>query len=390
MGGTLLSAREVQFTYVKRYFEEIVSTKPAFGELLFKTDTPTLLLDINGIKDRCVQVKYHLPGVDIYYAVKANDHPSVLEALADVGCGFEVASIHELEKVLSLGVTPERIISSNPVKPIEFIDFAYRSGIDRFAVDSYEEIDKIAKVSPRARVYVRLTVPNEGSEWPLSRKFGVDEETALALLEYSKDKGLVPIGITFHVGSQCNNLRNWFIAIKSASSLWEKARSKGIRLQTLNLGGGIPIRYLRESLRIEDIAYYLRGLLRKYFTFMPAELQIEPGRGIVGDQGVMVVSVIGKARRDRERWLYIDTGVFNGLAEALGGINYPIYIHREGPLHEWVIGGISCDSMDVVAKRVYLPEPEVGDRLFILSAGAYTTVYASHFNGFPGPKVLPL
>lgn len=103
----------------------------------------------------------------------------------------------------------------------------------------------------------------------------------------------------------------------------------------------------------------------------------------------MITRVIGKATRGEENWIYIDTGVFNGLAEALGGIRYPFYIEREGKLKEWTIGGISCDSMDVVAKNVFLPEPQIGDFLYILSTGAYTTVYASNFNGFPRPEVVP-
>ena len=385
-----LSAGEIQFSYAKKYFEEFTSSRPKVAKVLKEVKTPSLVMDLSGIKARYVQIRYHLPEVNVYYAVKANDHPGVLKTLAEVGSGFEVASSKELEKVLSLGVPPEKIISSNPVKPEEFVDFAYRSGVDRFAVDSFAEVEKIAKIAPRSRVYVRISVPNEGSEWPLSRKFGVDPETALDILEFAKEKGLIPAGVTFHVGSQCNNLRNWFIAIREASYLWERARSRGMRLMFLNMGGGIPVRYTTEVLRIEDIAYYVKGLLRKYFPTPPYELQIEPGRGVVGDQGVLVTTVIGKAKRGDENWLYVDTGVFNGLAEAIGGIRYPVFVEREGELKEWVIGGVSCDSLDVIARRVYLPEPEVGDRLYILSAGAYTTVYASEFNGFPKPEVICL
>ena len=385
-----LSAGDIQFGYAKRYFEEFISSRPKIREALNKVETPAILMDLEGIKARYVQIRYHLPEVNVYYAVKANDHIDVLRALAEVGSGFEVASSGELEKVLSLKVPPERVISSNPVKPEEFIDFAYRSGVNRFAVDSFTEVEKIARVAPRSRVYVRVTVPNEGSDWPLSRKFGVDPETALDILEFAKEKGLVPVGITFHVGSQCNNLRNWFIAIRDSSYLWERARSRGLRLMVLNMGGGIPVRYLYESLRVEDVAYYVKGLLRKYFSVPPYELQIEPGRGIVGDQGVLVTKVIGKAKRGEENWVYLDTGVFNGLAETLGGIRYPMFLEREGDLKEWVVGGVSCDSLDVIARNIYLPEPEVGDRVYILSAGAYTSVYASEFNGFPKPKVICL
>jgi ornithine decarboxylase len=388
MKGNTLTVGELQFRYAKSYFEEFISQRPKIAELVDKVSTPTLLMDREGVKNRFIELKYHLPEVNVFYAVKANDHIDILKALAEVGAGFEVASSEELEKVLSLKVQPERVISSNPVKPLEFIDYAYGEGVSRFAVDSFTEVDKIARVAPRARVYVRITVPNEGSDWPLSRKFGVDGETALDILEYAREKGLIPVGLTFHVGSQCNNLRNWFIAIRNSAQLWERARHRGIKLLLLNMGGGIPVRYLQRSLRIEDIAYYVRGLLRKYFPVPPYELQMEPGRGIVGDQGIMVVKVIGKAKRGGENWIYIDTGVFNGLAEALGGIRYPIYVKREGELREWVVGGVSCDSMDVVTKNLFLPEPEVGDRLYLLSTGAYTTVYGSNFNGFPKPTVM--
>ncbi|GBC88075.1 Lysine/ornithine decarboxylase [bacterium HR13] len=385
-----LDRRELQFQFAKRYFEEFISQRPHLQPYLKPQETPLLLMDLEGIKSRYKEIELYMPNFRIYYAVKANDHTSVIKALSEKGSGFEVASLEELKKVLSLKVEPERIISSNPVKSEEFIDYAYSVHVNRFAVDSFTEVEKIAKVAKRARVYVRLVVPNEGSDWPLSKKFGVDVDTAIDILEYAREKGLVPYGITFHVGSQCNNYRNWFIAIRKSAELWEKAKRRGFRLQMLNMGGGIPVKYTYEALRIEDIAYYIKGLLQKFFPNPPYELQIEPGRGIVGDQGIMITRIIGKAKRNDENWLYVDTGVFNGLAEALGGIRYPFYVDREGELKEWTIGGVSCDSMDVIAKMVALPEPEVGDHLYILSAGAYTTVYASNFNGFPMPKVLCL
>ena len=380
---------ELRFNFAKKYFKEFIEERRGrIEKFLQPEETPVLLMDLEGVKKKYLQVKYNFPEFNVYYAVKANDDEGVIKALAEVGSGFEVASTQELKKVLSAGARVERVISSNPVKPPEFIDFAYSVGVRTFAIDSFAEVDKIARIAPRSKVYVRLAVPNEGSDWPLSRKFGVSVDKALEILEYASSRGLVTYGITFHVGSQCNNLRNWFIAIKLSAELWERARAKGLKLQMLNIGGGIPVKYNYESLRIEDIAYYVKGLLRKYFPVQPYELQIEPGRGIVGDQGLMVTRVIGKAERGGENWLYIDTGVFNGLAEALGGIRYPFYLEREGELKEWIIGGVSCDSMDVVAKGVFLPEPEVGDYLYILSAGAYTTVYASNFNGFPKPKVI--
>ena len=380
----------LQYEFARRYFNEFLSQRDHLRAYLKPSKTPTLIMDLEGIKRRYLEIRYHFPQFKVYYAVKANDHPEVIKVLAELGSGFEIASSGELSKILDLGIKPEKVISSNPIKPTDFIDYAYRNGVNRFVVDSFTEVDKIAKLAPRSRVYVRLVVPNEGSDWPLSKKFGVDVDTALDILLYAQDKGLVPYGITFHVGSQCNNFRNWLIGIKRASDFWQRAKAKGLRLQMLNIGGGLPVKYTYESLRIEDVAYYVRGLLQKFMPTLPHELQIEPGRGVVGDQGLLICRVIGKAKRGEENWLYIDTGVFNGLAEALGGIRYPFYVEREGELKEWTIGGVSCDSMDVVARRVVLPEPEVGDYVYILSAGAYTTVYAAEFNGFPKPEVVCL
>lgn len=385
-----LDQKHLQFQFAKRYFEEFIAKRESISSYLRPKETPLLVMDLDGIRERYANIERHMPNFRIYYAVKANDDINIIKTLAQGGSGFEVASSEELKKVLSAQVQPERIISSNPIKPEEFIDYAYSVGVNRFSVDSFTEVEKIAKVANRARVYVRLAVPNEGSDWPLSKKFGVDVDTALEILEYAREKGLVPYGVTFHVGSQCNNYRNWFIAIRKSAELWEKARYRGFRLQMLNVGGGIPVKYTYEALRIEDIAYYIRGLLQKFFPNPPHELQIEPGRGLVGDQGIMITRVIGKAKRNDENWLYIDVGVFNGLAEALGGIRYPFYLEREGELKEWIVGGVSCDSMDVIARMVALPEPQVGDYLYILSTGAYTTVYASNFNGFPKPKVVYL
>ena len=376
------------YELVKEYFKAWIKERPHLKDYLKPKETPLLLLDLRGIRGRFLEIKENFKGFQIYYALKANDDQRIVKLLSSLGSGFEVASGEELSNVLKF-VSPERVISSNPVKPMEFIDYACKEKIKALCVDSFYEVDKIAKVCKRAKIYVRLAVPNEGSEWPLSRKFGADLKTALEILEYAKEKSLIPYGITFHVGSQCNNLRNWLIGIKLISNLWRECRRRGIRLYMLNLGGGIPVKYMREVLKVEDVAYYLKGLLRKFLYERPMEVCIEPGRGVVGDQGLLITRVIGRAKRGDEDWLYIDCGVFNGLAEVLGGIRYPIYSTKEGDLGEFFIGGVSCDGMDVVAERVELPRTlEVGDYLYFMSAGAYTSVYASHFNGFPPPKVL--
>jgi ornithine decarboxylase len=121
------------------------------------------------------------------------------------------------------------------------------------------------------------------------------------------------------------------------------------------------------------------------------EVHIEPGRAVVGDAGIFVATVIGKARRGDENWLYIDVGVFNGLMESVGGIKYSYIVEGNDDASagkRWTIAGPSCDSFDVIDRNVALPEPDVGNLVLILSSGAYTVSYASEFNGFSIPKTI--
>jgi ornithine decarboxylase len=284
-------------------------------------------------------------------------------------------------------VDTSKIITSNPVKSLVFLEQAVDYGINYFAYDSAAEVDKLARYAPGSNVYVRLSVPNEGSEWPLSKKFGVELDDAAELLAYAKDKGLNPVGITFHVGSQCNNVYNWNSAIDKAKELWDIAAHKGIGLQMLNIGGGYPIHYTKGVVDIETIEKRIDKALRQRFP-EEVEIFIEPGRAVVGDAGIFVSTVIGKAKRGHENWLYIDVGVFNGLMESVGGIKYHYIVGSRTEPKEWTIAGPSCDSFDVIDRAVKLPEPEIGNRILILSSGAYTVSYASEFNGFAIPKTI--
>jgi ornithine decarboxylase len=219
----------------------------------------------------------------------------------------------------------------------------------------------------------------------LNEKFGVEEERAIELLAYAKEMGLKPYGITFHVGSQCMELSNWAEAIERSRLVWESARKRGVELSMLNIGGGFPVRYTTPVHSIADIAKVVKDALRKN---LPQDIEIvaEPGRYLVAEAGILVATVIAKAVRKGQKWLYLDAGVFNSLMESLGGIRYHLAVQRNAPPSKWVVAGPSCDGLDVICKEVELPELEVGDKVYIMSAGAYTTAYASEFNGFPIPR----
>lgn len=352
-----------------------------------KEPTPYLLMDRKKIEEKASIIGKNIKNSRVFYAVKANPAVEVLKLINKLGLDFEIASEGELQILADIGVAPERIITSNPMKTLKFLNMALAYGVTYFAYDSYAEVDKLAKYAPGCNVYIRLSVPNEGSEWPLSKKFGVEPEAALDLLLYARDQGLIPVGLTFHVGSQCTNAYNWHMALDKARDVWEFADKNGIKLNFLNIGGGYPIKYKKDVIDIPTIEKEVNKLIYKKFP-KNTQIYLEPGRAVVGDSGVFVATVTGKAKRGDEDWLYIDVGVFNGLMESVGGIKYSYIIKGGGKKKKWILAGPSCDSFDVIEKDIELAEPEVGSSVLILSTGAYTISYASEFNGFSIPKTI--
>jgi ornithine decarboxylase len=349
-------------------------------------ETPYLVLDLDEVVARYRAMLASLPVERLHYAVKANPHPAIIEALSREGCGFEISSPGELRLLVEAGVAPSRIVSSNPVKTPAFIALAHDRGVERFAVDSTTELDKLAAGAPGARVYCRVEVDNSGSMWPLARKFGCKPGEAVRLLEAARARGLRPDGLTFHVGSQCLSAASWRLALERCAEVWRAAAQRGIRLEQIDIGGGFPVDHLQPVPGLESIGAVVVCAIEELF---PPDVVVsaEPGRGLVGPAGRLVASVIGKAERGGEKWLYLDVGVFNGLMETIEQFRYELRVEREGPPRRWTIAGPSCDSVDVLWADALLPELEVGDRVEILNAGAYTLSYASSFNGFPPPQV---
>jgi len=350
-------------------------------------EPPYLLVDKSKVKLKVQSIGKNIRNSEVYYAVKANPDIEVLNLINELGIGFEIASEGELKILAALGVSKDRIITSNPIKSFKFLRLAADYGVSYFAIDSPDEVKKLRDYCPGCNVYVRLAVPNEGSEWPLSKKFSVEVDVAEELLLYAKKKGLNPVGITFHVGSQCTNMYNWDSALDKAKTLWDRAEKRGIHLSLLDIGGGYPIRYTKNVVPINTINKNINKLIYEKFP-RKTRILIEPGRAVVGDAGIFVTRVIGKAKRGDENWLSIDVGVFNGLMESVGGIKYSYIVEGSKEKKLWTLAGPSCDSFDVIDKDILLPEPAVGNIILILSSGAYTISYASEFNGFSIPKTI--
>ena len=356
-----------------------------------RPDGPCLVVDLEVIADNYRAFTRAMPDTRIFYAVKANPAPEVLKLLADLGSCFDTASVAEIEMALAAGATHDRISFGNTIKKERDIARAHHYGISMFAVDCVEEVEKVARAAPGARVFCRILTDGAGAEWPLSRKFGCDPEMATDVLLRAHALGLVAYGISFHVGSQQTRLGAWDTALAEAKSIFDALALRGITLSMVNLGGGFPTKYLKAVPNTGTYANAIHEGLAKHFGNAIPETIIEPGRGMVGNAGVIkteVVLISKKHANDNQRWVYLDIGKFGGLAETMDeAIRYPITTTRDGDAKApCVIAGPTCDSADVLYEKMPYDLPvtlSVGDEVLIESTGAYTTTYASvAFNGF--------
>lgn len=357
-----------------------------------RADEPFVVVDLDVVRDNFKRLTRALPESRVYYAVKANPAPEILALLAKLGSSFDVASVTEVEMVLAAGATADRISFGNTIKKERDIARAYALGVRMFAVDCPEEVEKVARVAPNARVFCRILTDNAGAEWPLSRKFGCMADMAVSVLEHAHSLGLQAHGVSFHVGSQQPDTNAWDAALEDASRIFRTLAERGIHLKMVNLGGGFPARYLKDVPTSQDYGKAIFGALRRHFGNRLPETIIEPGRGLVGDAGVIRAEVVLVSRKsedeDASRWVYLDIGKFGGLAETIDeAIRYPIRTPHDGErTTPCVIAGPTCDSADVLYEKTPYELPvslSVGDEILIEATGAYTATYASNgFNGF--------
>jgi ornithine decarboxylase len=354
--------------------------------------TPFLVIDTEIICKNYRELKVCMPLARIFYAVKANPAPEVLSVLESEGSSFDAASFQEVEMCLAAGATADRIAYGNVIKKSSDIAKAFACGIALFAFDSYVELEKLASIAPGSKVYCRVKVEGTDADWPLSRKFGCEMDMAIDLMCASHDMGLVPHGISFHVGSQQRNLEQWDLAIERAAQVFSALKGHGIMLKMLNIGGGMPVKYRNKDVpNISEASDAIMQAMTRHFGKNLPSIVTEPGRVICASAGTLeaeVVLVSQKSYNDETRWIYLDIGKFSGLAETMDeAIKYFISTPYDGEANGPVIlAGPTCDGADILYENSDYRLPlalKTGDRVRILNTGAYTTTYASvGFNGF--------
>ncbi len=375
------------------YDSETFQRIKAFADTL---ETPCLVVDTETFRRQLDELIDCFPYAKTYYAIKANPAESLLKILDSRGCNFDVASRYELDKVLALGVGGERVSYGNTIKKVKDIQYFHEKGVTLFATDSEADLRNIAAAAPGARVFVRiLTEGAHTADWPLSRKFGCQTDMAIDLCLLARDLGLVPYGISFHVGSQQRDIGAWDSAIAKVKWIFERlAEEDGINLKMVNLGGGFPANYISRTNDLRTYADEITRFLNEDFDGKLPEIILEPGRSLVGNAGILVSEVVLISRKSRtglNRWVFTDIGKFGGMIETTDeAIKYPLYVEKTGEGEEAVIAGPTCDSADILYENYKYELPldlAIGDRMYWFSTGAYTTTYSAiEFNGFPPLK----
>ncbi|MDY3298204.1 type III PLP-dependent enzyme [Selenomonas sp.] len=352
------------------------------NEILEHHETPFFVVSTGKIAENYNFLRKHLPHAGVYYAMKANPEPAILETLAGLGSCFDVASAGEIEALAMLGIDGSRMIYANTVKDARGLAAARAYGVKRMTFDDESEIAKIAAYVPDAEVLVRIAVHNKRALVDLNTKFGAHPEDAIPLLQKAKAAGLNPVGICFHVGSQSLSTAAYEEALLFVHGLFDEAKAAGLALTDLDIGGGFPVPDM-DGLAV-DVAAMMETIDRQIVRLFPeTAVYCEPGRFIPGTAANFVASVIGTKDRDGHPWYILDDGIYGAFTGLLfDHWHYPLFTFADGPVERATIAGPTCDGIDVIAEDYETPRLTIGDHVLATDIGAYTSVSATRFNGF--------
>ncbi len=369
-------------------------TTAEISALAAEFGTPLYLVSGRRIVENYRRLDAALPAAKLFYAVKANPQPEILSMLAEIGAGFDVASRGEILAAITAGANPHTdLIFADTVKDPRQIAFAAGIGLDDFTFDNASEITQIARHAPGSKVHLRLAVSNLGSVAHLSDKFGAQPEEAVPLLRQARESGLVPRGLSFHVGSQCLEAARYTEALGLTRQVFAEAQQAGIQLTSVDIGGGFPVRYLDEKIDIPALGEAVTLSFGSLFGD-DVRLVAEPGRAVVGDAVCLVTKVISESVRAGRNWLYFDDGTYGSFLEVLlYRMRFPLKTSTDGACKPYVLAGPTCDSIDVFSRdeqgkvcTVDLPEMHLDDLLIAGSMGAYSFSESTRFNGFEPPR----
>jgi ornithine decarboxylase len=380
--ATIISCLKETYKRGERDMDKIFKlTKPVVETLAEKYGTPLLVLSLEQIKHNYQFLTDHLPGVKLYYAVKANPDERIVRTLASLGSCFDVASDGEMLALTELGIAPDRMVYANPFKTHNGLAVAKRTGVYKFTFDSESEIYKMAKAVPGGSVLLRVRVDNPKALVDLNKKFGAHPDDALRLLNIAREQGLDVAGLCFHVGSQSLTADAYVDAMKICRRLFDEAAVQGFNLHILDIGGGFPIPALGSEIDIIKLTKTISENLAKYFP--TTEIWAEPGRFICGTAVNLITRVIGLQQRNNQQWYFLDDGLYGTFSGVIfDHWDFELIAFKSGEKIPATFAGPSCDSLDVMFRDKLTVPLEMDDILLVPNCGSYTSASATVFNGF--------
>lgn len=352
-----------------------------YQDLVNQYGSPLLVLDKATIRYQYNELKNALPNVTLHYALKPLPLKVMVDTLKDMGASFDLATNGEVDLVRQSAVNPKNCIHTHPIKTKNDIQYALDYGCNVFVYDNIDELKKFIDFKDQVKLLLRVSFPNPETKVDLSKKFGCLPENVIGLLQAAKELDIPLYGLSFHVGSQVPNAKRHVEAINECVNLINEAKTQGINLDVLDIGGGFPVDY--KNAESTDI-YNFCEPIREALSHVPANMKVlaEPGRFISAPVMTNICSVVGKAERFGKPWYYLDDGVYCSYSgQIFDHVIYPKFtLSNSHHLVESVLAGPTCDSIDVIAENLPMPNLEIGDLVIGKMMGAYTIATSTEFN----------
>jgi diaminopimelate decarboxylase len=352
-----------------------------------QSDQPFFIVNLKEVIKKINLWREKLPLVEPFYAVKCNPDDIIIRLMSSMDLGFDCASKNEIARVVSAGAVPEKIIFANPCKMTEQIKYARSNDIDMMTFDSSHELYKIKLYHPSAKLVIRIQTDDSKSRCRFNCKFGVSLDQVNDLLHQAKFMELDIIGVSFHVGSGCEDSNVYYTALQDCKKVYDMAKEYGFNLNTIDIGGGFPGD--NDETFVEMANIINRGI-SDIFNGIEINFIAEPGRYFVTSAYTFVTSVINKKVVKEEKET---KHIIYYLSESVyGSFNNTVFDHAEIKLlpfnernekqYDCTVYGPTCDSMDKITEKCKLPDLSIGEVIYIENMGAYTIAASSNFNGF--------
>jgi len=356
-------------------------SQQAVEKLAQQYGSPLLVLSLEQVERNYAFLAQQLPGVKLYYAVKANPNEGIIRKLAELGSYFDVASDGEMRFLTEMGIAAEQMVYANPVKTPRGLKVAKETGVYKFTFDSESEIGKMAKAIPGGTVLLRVRVENPRALVDLNKKFGAHPDDVIHLLNLARQQGLDVAGLCFHVGSQSSSADAYIEAITICRRLFNDAQDAGFNMHILDIGGGFPIPSLAEAVDIRGMTEIIRESLTE--NFPDTEIWAEPGRFMCGTAANLITSVIGTQHRNGNQWYFLDDGLYGTFSAVIfDHWDFELETFKDTEQIPATFAGPSCDSLDIMFTDKMVTPLEIGDLILVTGCGAYTSASATVFNGF--------